>query len=354
MRFRPKEHIVKEAVPILVHLFHFTKRTRASHVRSAVGLSLSYLTGGSADLALFEDEELRKDRFYELIIPSLSTIINDPAQYGADKIVLDLIAKEFSMLTSLAFSSEQLAQKPKRSEMIRPIAQRGLWKLFADAHIKHLPSDVVSCVLQVMYPPAMLPRSEHPQFVKSLLSTLSSATETKVMVGALRLLEPLFLNRHPAVLDVFIQGDGISSLLRVARLAETGQRRLQLDCIRKICLFIRVVTECFFSDVSVLGTVQATKDDQLDYIFQSEFLMTLNQVVTVRGWWLPEVADIWMPALLELCKIRPGEAVWQIVVPTLRKFAEANEGKQGCLQLMSDLENMQMLITPTDSESGEE
>ncbi|KAF9568167.1 hypothetical protein CPC08DRAFT_702595 [Agrocybe pediades] len=296
---------------------------------------------------------MRKDRFYELVVPSLSTIINDPADYGADDTVLDLIAREFSRLTALAFSPDQLAQRPKRFEM-KPIAQRGLWRLFVDARIKHLPPDVVSEVLQIMYPPVMLSRSEHPQFVKSLLTTLWSATEAKVMVGALRLLEPLFLNRHPAVLDVFIQGDGITALLRVARLGDTGQRRIQLECIRNICLFVRVVTEYYFSDVTLTETVQATKDKRLDYIFQSDFLLILHQVVAVRRWWLPEVADIWMPALVKLCEIRPGEAIWQLVEPTLRKFAEANEGKHGCLKLMSDLETMRMFISLADGEPEEE
>jgi len=341
--FRPKDHIVKEAIPILVYLLHFTKHAMASHVRSAVALSLSYLTHGSADKALFNNEDKRRDKFYELIIPSLSVIINDPADYGADETLLDLIGREFSRLTSLAFSPDHLAQRPKWHQL-KPIAQRGLWKLYIDCRIKHLPHEVVADVLQIMYPPVALPRSEHPRFVKSLVRTIWSATEPQVMVGALRLLEPLFLNRHPAVLDVFIEGKGIAALLRVAHIGDTGRRRIQLDCIRNICLFVRVVTEYYSSDTSLSEAVKITKEERLDHIFQSDFFPTLNQIVVARRWWLPEVSEIWMPALVKLCEIRPGESVWRTVQPTLRNFAESNEGKHGCAQLMNDLESMQMFM----------
>ncbi|KDR74982.1 hypothetical protein GALMADRAFT_140546 [Galerina marginata CBS 339.88] len=341
LRF-PRVFIAKEAVPVLIRLLHHTKHTLASNVRSAVALSLSYMTGGNVDPTLFNDEEKRRDQFYELIIPSLAIIVDRPADFSVNVELLDLVTMEFSRIAALALLPTSVNRRHLRS-----IAQRGLTKLYLDGRTKHLSNNVLESVLQILYPPApdMLARKEHPLFVTLLLQALWSSSDLRTMVGSvLRLLEPIFSNAHPAVVDTFIEGKGIAILLRAALTGDTGSRRLQLDCMRNLCLFIGTVAHYSLLDASSVHPPNSLNHDHLDHIFHSEFFSTLNMIVTAHRWWLPEINEIWVPALVKLCQLRPQEPVWIGVEATFRKFAEDNEGKDGAHRLLNDLDHMKVLI----------
>ncbi|KAF8971182.1 hypothetical protein BDZ97DRAFT_1914191 [Flammula alnicola] len=292
LHFRPKDHIVKEAVPVLLRLLHLTKHTLASNVRSAIALSLSYMTN------------------------------------------------EFSRLASLVLTPTNQSADRKR---LKPIAQRGLSKLYVDGRISHVSDDVLADVLQILYPPVMIARGECSLFVKSLLHALWSSTQPEVLFGSvLRLLEPLLLDSQLSVVDAFIEGKGIAALLRVAHTGDTASRHLQLDCMRNLCLFIRSTAE--HHHYSRLGHgSDCVNEDRLDHIFRSDFFSTLIPIIAARRWWLPEIAEIWVPALVKLCQLRPYEPVWRGVEAALRKFSDFYEGKDGYYQLINDLDEMKAL-----------
>jgi hypothetical protein len=60
--------------------------------------------------------------------------------------------------------------------------------------------------------------------------------------------------------------------------------------------------------------------------------------VASRRWWLFEVSGHWLPAIVELCRIRPDARVWLNVLKTFKEFAERNVGEDGYSETLSHLE----------------
>jgi len=79
-------------------------------------------------------------------------------------------------------------------------------------------------------------------------------------------------------------------------------------------------------------------DSQFNALFQSDFFETLCSVVASRRWWLFEVSGHWLPAIVELCRIRPEEQAWKNVLKTFKEFAERNEGEDGYSETLSHLD----------------
>ena len=219
-RSRPSAHMAREAVPILLRLLHRTKQALASRVRSAVALSLSLMAGQMPDLALFHDEATRREQFGELLISSLVEIVRNPDIYAVDYELLDLIALELPHVASLV-----LLPGGAGRNHLKLVAQQGLLSLYLQGRMKVLPTSMLANVLQILYPPTIVPRSEGPLFIRSLLETLrcsASVTEIGGMAGpVLRLLELSLVEPHPDAIGAFIEGRGIEVLLLTISTGDT-------------------------------------------------------------------------------------------------------------------------------------
>ncbi|KAF5328833.1 hypothetical protein D9619_011687 [Psilocybe cf. subviscida] len=353
LQFRPKDYIQKEAVPVMLGLLQLTKHAMASNARSAIALSLSYITGNMDDCKLIWNEEERRNQFYRLIIPAFSAIIeaSEDGIYGVDHL-WEVITDEFCRLVSLALTPTD-TNAPERRKL-RPIAQRGLLKLFVQGHIKKVPIDILEDIITTLYPAdKLLKKTDYPQFVSNLLECLGSSVESRTLIApGLRLLEPILEDASPTVIDAFVAGDGLRILTYAAQTGDTSSRRLQLDCMRNLCLFIGGAADYCVSPESLpstaLNTVGNTKDAILDYIFQFDaFFQTLHSMVSSRRWWLPEIVEVWVPELLKLCRLRPRETGWLSLHAALEKFSGRNEGKDGHDRLFRDLSEMKSLLSPS-------
>jgi len=156
-----------------------------------------------------------------------------------------------------------------------------------------------------------------------------------------------------SVLRVFIEENGIASLLRAAHIGETDGRRLQIDCIRTLCLFIRSSTKK--ENIKLCPSQSVAMDKQFDIVFESEFFPTLISVVGARRWWLAEIADVWLPSMLRLCEIRPGERqIWRNVEAVFRQFAELNIEEDGYQQMLDDLDRVNQILETRTTKEGTE
>jgi hypothetical protein len=137
-----------------------------------------------------------------------------------------------------------------------------------------------------------------------------------------------------AVSQAFVEGNGINAVVRAARAGAVDSRRLQIDSLRTMCAFIASTTK----EYQAMNTSHLTLDTQFDALFQSDFFDTLCSVVASRRWWLFEVSGHWLPAIVELCRIRPDAKVWQNVLKTFKEFAERNVGEEGYSETLDHLE----------------
>lgn len=333
-QFPPPNHIAKAMVPILLRLLHYNLGwdARASNVRSAAALCLSYMTGGTYDSILLNDESRRQEQFYDHLIPSFTIIIQDPGFFGVDEELLNQMAADF-VHVAIQMSKGDF----KDCNRFRSIAQLGLSKIYLQGRINNATSDeALSKILQIIFPPGLVASEDRPPFLKSLMQTLSRPAQSPILLGsALRLLEPLLSDAQPAVLDAFVESGGCTVLLNVADIGEVGSGALQLSCIRNICLFVQNAG---------YNHSDATSKARLNNIFQSPFLHTITTLLKNRSFWSPEIPLIWVPALLRLCKVRPYDNRWKNVEAALSKFI-GHDGKHGYDKLKQGLDNIKALTS---------
>ncbi|KIK00226.1 hypothetical protein K443DRAFT_679316 [Laccaria amethystina LaAM-08-1] len=331
------EDITSKAVPILLRLFKSAKGASMADVRCAIVLALSSVTGGIRNLDTLKSEESRRERYFELIIPALSILVQDPKRFGIKEDLLEMAACELSRLASPTFFKAQVFQ-PALKNVIR----QSLSKLYADGRIRIglVSDDILADALQILFPPMEICWQKRTQFVAILLDTLSASSHPGVVNWSVRLLEPLMVDSSPSVVQAFVDGNGINVLLRAAHTGDTDSRPLQLNCLRTLCIFIRSSAGVFlrkeYHD-------QKQAEAQVDQIFHSDFFNTLLAFVSVRRWWLPEIVDIWLPSLVSLCQIRPSDPIWGTTYAIFQKFADGNEGEDGCSRLLSDLKTIRDL-----------
>ncbi|KIM45475.1 hypothetical protein M413DRAFT_341491 [Hebeloma cylindrosporum] len=323
--------LTKRAVPVLLQLLQQASDRQSSHRRSTIALILRFLTVGSVDSTFLWDEEQRQQGFHNIIIPSLAAIVMDTENYGVKDELLNFTTSEFSRLVAPVFT-----RSSNFPSTIKNIARSGLSKLYLDGRIDVglIPDCDLADILQILHPLPVAPE-QHPWFVKTLLRTLTTSTHVSVAIAAIRLLEPLITDCDSTVLGVFTEENGIAALLRAANTGDTDSRRLQIDCIRALCVFIRSST----SLSQPLGM-----EKQFDIIFESEFFTTLIAVVGARRWWLAEIVAIWLPSMLRLCVIRPEEQIWRSVEGVFRHFAELNVEEDGYQRMLDDLDQMNQII----------
>ncbi|KAF9473405.1 hypothetical protein BDN70DRAFT_965244, partial [Pholiota conissans] len=228
-------------------------------------------------------------------------------------------------------------------------ARHGLSKLYLQGRITHgvVPDSVLADILQVLHPPTGVAQEQKPWFVKSLVNTLTTSPDLNVEIGCIRLIESLLRDCRNDVVRAFTEVNGIATLIHLSNAGDIDSRRLQIDCIRTLCIFIQSVTKCYQNEEAPCPSHSPSIEKQFDEIFASDFFKTLLTTVGSRHWWLPEIADCWLPSLLLLCEIRPKEQVWTRVETVFRNFAENNIGEEGSKRMVDDLKTLRSLLEGT-------
>ncbi|KDR74980.1 hypothetical protein GALMADRAFT_248800 [Galerina marginata CBS 339.88] len=333
--------IVKKAIPILIQLFQQEADKSGSQSRTIIVLIIHSLTTGNVDPVLLWDEEMRRMNFPKILIPSLATIIQSPDRFGVEGELLNFTITEFSRHASSAFTRSW-----RFPSHVKGIARQGLSKLYLEGRIGVglVPDPVLVDILQMLYPPVDITVDQQRLFVKTLIKTLTTSVDVNVDICSIRLLEPLLTNCQSSVIHVFTEENGFAALLRAAHTGDTDSRRLQLDCIRTLCVFIRSSTNTSVRQEANCPSQSPAQEKQLNAIFQSDFFTTLISAVGARRWWLPEIADTWVPSLLCLCRVSPHEHIWRSVEAVFRNFAEINVGEDGLQRLVDDLDEMKAIL----------
>ncbi|KAJ6587180.1 hypothetical protein DFH09DRAFT_1142834 [Mycena vulgaris] len=338
------EDTVMRAVPVLLRMLHLTEDLPNSKVRSAAALALYIVTCGvTIDLGLYMNEEKRCGEYCELMIEALSTVVETPARFGVPDAVLDIVGVELARLASpVVAHSERFPQR------LRTIAHSSLSKLYASGRIAQgiVSDNILADVLHLLFPPAYLSQSQQSVFVATLVETLEASSHPDITNWAIRLLEVLLSGCSLAVSQAFVEGNGINAVVRAARAGAVDSRRLQIDSLRTMCTFIASTTK----EYKATGASHSVLESQFDVLLESDFFDTLLSVVASRRWWLFEVSGHWLPAIVELCSIRPEAKVWHNVLKTFKEFAERNVGEVGYSQAISYLE----VIRKVTSSSSEE
>ncbi|KAH9484897.1 hypothetical protein JR316_0001799 [Psilocybe cubensis] len=327
--------ITAKSVPILLQLLQRATDQSGSQNHTTIAAILHSLTVGEVNAVSLWDEKKRYFNFHKIAIPSLAAIIRDPCRFGVEGELLDFTVTEFSRLAAPAFMSEYFPTH------VKDIARQGLSKLYLEGRVGVgvVPDSVLADILQILYPPVKITEDQHPLFVKTLVQTLANSNDVNIAISSIRLLERLLTNCPSSVVRSFAEENGVPALLRSAHAGETDSRRLQIECIRTLCIFIHSSASS-----STVGTLCPSHppaiEKQFDAIFQSDFFIILIAVIDARRWWLEEIAEIWVPSLLLLCQARPHERIWKSVETVLRKFAELNDGEHGSERLIADLDKM--------------
>lgn len=330
--------ITKQSVPVLLRVLQLTKtRVAVNHVHVTILLILSILVQGkAADGSMIWDAEKCSQTFRQTMIPVLTSIIQHPIQYGIHDSLLDFVIIEFSQLVTPFFTRASFSPEVKHA------ARQGLSRLYLQGRIANglLPDSVLADILQILHPPNGVAQEQRPRFVEILLKTLVASADFNVQIGCIRLLEFTLKDCDTSVIRVFTEENGIATFLRLTTTAETYSWRLQTDCMRTLCIFINSTSTLYLSQQDLCPSHLPSIQLQFNEIFASDFFKILLFAVNSRQWWLAEIADIWLPSLLQLCRIRPQEQIWQKVETVFRDFAETHIGEEGSRHMLDDLNQM--------------
>lgn len=336
------EETTRRAVPTLLRMLHLTEDLPTSDVRSAAALALYIFTRGSVDLAYYQSEHQRRANYCEITLEALSVIVENPERFGVEDALLDIAAQELCRL-----ATPVVAQSERFPQRLKVIARMSLSKLYIEGRVGVgiIPDTILADVLHILFPPTEISHAQKPLFVATLVETLEMSSHPDVTSWSVRNLEVLLTKCTLPVSKAFTDGNGIAAVLRAAKAGDVDSRRLQIDSLRTLCAFIDSST-VLYAETSVLPLHPV--EEQFDLVFQSNFFETLCSVVASRHYWLFEVSGHWMPALVQLCRIRPNQVVWKMVVKVFRDFAERNMGEDGYVETLSHLDVMQAVSSSMD------
>ncbi|KAF9010715.1 hypothetical protein BDQ17DRAFT_1346767 [Cyathus striatus] len=330
------QETIKRAIPTLLRLLEQATTFRTSNTRGTIGLTLYSLAmfQATVDLSAHLSENSRLEAYCEKTLLALSAIAEDPKKYGVNDELLDLVASELSRLASHVLSS-------RRFLWLRQPARLSLFKLYLDGRVGvgKTPDHILADVLQLLFSLDSISEKQYPLFVSTLTKTISLSFHPPVYSCCARLLEPLLSGCTAEVIKAFIDADGVHALTKVAHAGNMDSRRLQLESVRTLCAFIKSSTVLYFQESKQHQTKEVFGIDYLfGPIFRSDFFQVLCQLLGSQRWWVPEVVDMWVPALIQLCRICPDETVWSMIEGFLRKFAEYNQGQDEYLRLITSID----------------
>lgn len=326
------------AVPALLQFLHSAQDYSSSEVGHATALALGILTCESLSIKEFlayHSEEKRKEDFSYITLRALAAVIEFPDKFAVSGGLLDILITDFACL-----ASRFVAESERFPRHLRQLARNSLSRLFVAGKLSAntLSDPVLADVIQLLFPPRGLQETDQCQLVGRVIDVMHSSMHTGVFTWCVRLLEELFRDSSAiSACSVFANADGINAVLRVCKIEDPEVHRLQVDSLRALCAFVQ---RCAVDYNAEKG---AQTRELLDLIFESAFFDTLCQVVASRRWWLFEASAHWIPALLQLCRIRPHESVWKAVIEIFVEYAERNVREEGYLEAWNDLEEMRKL-----------
>jgi len=325
------------AVPVLLRLLRHTENFPASHIRSATALALHSFTCGPIDLQVYQSEELRRMKYCEVMLMSLSKIAMNPSQFGVTDPLLDITATQLSKLASPAAGhSNQL------SFTLKSIAVASLLHLFTTGRIAvgKVPDAVLADVLHLLCHIPRVPSKDQLLIVKILVDILGRSSNPDLTTWSVRLLKKLLAGCPISVVQAFTESGGINAVLRTVRVGGIGHQQLQGDSWRTLCICMNA--SITFGDLKhePPSDLSIIIRNQLDAIFHSDFFETFCSVITSRPWWLIEVTDDWIPTLTKLCCLRPYESVWRNVIKVVNDANAKTHDHHGISEAMNQLENM--------------
>ncbi|KAL0569561.1 hypothetical protein V5O48_012402 [Marasmius crinis-equi] len=326
------------AVPTLLRMLHLTEGLPSSELQSASAVALYVITRGPVDLGYYRSEARRRAEFCHLLIQALSVLIESPDRFGVTDDLIDIVAKQFCRLAPFV-----VAQSERFPQPLKKMVKATLLQLYVDRRIgiDIIPHALLADVLHLLYPPSLVPEPQRPKLVSMLTENLRTPSPNPDITSwSVRLLEVLLSNCNLAVLAAFTEGNGVSAVLRAAKAGGVDSRRLQIESFRTLCTFIHSVTTHHLQSKS-----PDSADPHIDAIFQSDFFEILCSFISTRRWWLFEISGDWMPALFQLCKLRPEKPVWPMVVRIFREFANRNVGEDGCSETQAQLDAMAMITS---------
>ncbi|KAF5328829.1 hypothetical protein D9619_011683 [Psilocybe cf. subviscida] len=328
-------NIVAHSVPILLRLLEKAPDAPTNHVIASILQTLTI--GSKSQQAILT--EVQED-FHIIMVPILAAIIDEPQRFGLGDTHVNYCAMQFVQLAAPAFTHSVLQVKGNNV-----VIRRTLCKLFLEGRIgsEAVPAHLLADVLQILHP-LIITGDQQPAFVKRLFHVLRDAKSVNVASGCIRLLEPLLKRYRRETIQVLIEEDGINTLLQTARTGDMDSRRLQIECIRTICVVIQHSTSCYLQETALCPSHTAALSRQFDDIFRSTFFPTLISVIEMHIWWLGEIADVWVPSLLDLCRIKPEEPIWKRVLTVFSVFERHNFNEEGSEKMSMDLETMRSIV----------
>ena len=325
------------AVPVLLRLLRHTEHFPTSHIRSATALALHSFTCGPIDLHVYQSEELRRMKYCEVMLMSLSKIAGNPSQFGVTDPLLDITATELSKLASPAVShSSQL------SFGLKNIAMTGLLHLFTTGRIaigKHSDA-VLADVLHLFCHIPRVPSEDQLLIVKIVVDILGRSSHPNLTTWSVRLLKKLLAGCPISVVQAFTESGGINAVLRTVKVGGIGHQRLQGDSWRTLCICMNASIPFGDLEHELPSDLSTIIKNHLDAIFHSDFFETFCSAIISRPWWLIEVSDDWIPTLVKLCRLRPYESVWRSVIKVVNDTNAKTHDHHGISEAMNQLENM--------------
>ncbi|KAF8066622.1 hypothetical protein FPV67DRAFT_1198938 [Lyophyllum atratum] len=326
------------AVPVLLRLLKHIEDLPTSTVRSAAGLALYIFACGPVKLFEYQSEEQRRESHCKVMLKALSTIADTPERFDVKGELLDVTAQELSRL-----ASPIVLQSHRFTSELKDIARSSLFDLFMAGRVAVgvIPDPALADVLHLLYQ-LRVTAAHHPGFVTTLVKTLLVSTHQDVISWSVRLLRPLLSECHMAVLQAFTESSGINAVLRAAKSGDIDNRRLQVDSWRTLCAFVNSSTALYLEGKgpTTPGTPGTPAKHQFDSIFESDLFETVCAVIVSRRWWLFEVSGRWVPAFVQLCKLRPHELVWRKLIKVVQDMNEKGKENEGMSEILYQLETI--------------
>jgi hypothetical protein len=335
-----RAQLSSRAVPVLLRLLRLTEDLPTSHIRSATALALYSFTSGPVDWDIYKSEDLRRMRYCEVMLISLSKIAVTPGQFGVTDPLLDIAAQELSKLASLAVDhSNQL------SPLLKDLAMSSLFHLFITGRIAAgaLSDIALADVVHLLNHIPRIPSEHQPVMVEILVDVLERSSHPDLMSWSVRLLKKLLTGAPISLVGVFTGRGGINAILRTVKGGAISHRQLQVDSWQTLCICMNASITLGNLQYEPPSSLSAAIRNQYNAIFQSDFFETFCSAITSRPWWLFEVSDSWIPTLANLCRIRPNESVWRTVIKVVRDANAKTRDHDRISETLYEMENILQL-----------
>jgi hypothetical protein len=331
-----RAQLSSRAVPVLLRLLRLTEDLPTSHIRSATALALYSFTSGPVSWDVYKSEDLRRVRYCEVMLMSLSKIAVTPGQFGVTDFLLDITAQELSKLASLAVDNQL-------SPVLKDLGISSLFHLFIAGRVAAgaLSDAALADVVHLLNQIPRIPPEHQPMMVETLVDILERSTHPDLMSWSVRLLKKLLTGAPISLVGVFTGRGGINAVLRTVKRGAIPHRQLHVDSWQTLCICMNASITLGNLQYEPPSSLSAAIGNQINAIFQSDFFETFCSAITLRPLWLFEVSDIWIPTLANLCRIRSNESIWRTVIKVVR---DANARTQDRLRISETLHEMESIL----------